>query len=357
MEEWLYGELLRVYYEARAGKRKTLDEQKFELYRYEELKCLVREIITRTYHPSAGIAFIVTDPVQREIFAAPFRDRVIHHFLYNMVAKWWDKRLNYYSSSCRKGKGTLFAIRGLQKHMLNASQNNTQRAYCIKFDLSGYFMSLPKDGLLAKVQWGLERQYPGMHNRWKREMLEFLWREVIYDKPTKGVKIRGKRSDWRGLPTNKSLFHQPEGNGIVIGNLTSQLLSNIYLDTLDRFITEELKFPNYGRYVDDFYIVVSENELSRALEAEDAIRVVLDGMRLRLNERKTKVQEVRRGCEFVGGIVYPKSVIPNHRTKRNYLKVLRKAMVGEMEAERVVTYRGIYSHFCRAETEKKVWKI
>ena len=105
--EWLLWEFYKAYKEARKGKRNTADEYSFEVGgEIENLMTLRDEVIKRAYEPRRGIAFITRRPVPREIFAAPFPDRVIHHFLFNHAEKWWDKRLDPGSYSCRKGKGT-----------------------------------------------------------------------------------------------------------------------------------------------------------------------------------------------------------------------------------------------------------
>lgn len=96
------------------------------------------------------------------------------------------------------------------------------------------------------------------------ELCEYLWKEVIFDNPCLGVRIAGKKSNWDCLPYDKSLFHQPPGQGIVIGNLTSQLLSNIMLNDFGWYVKKKLGFAFYGRYVDDFFVVVGEVEYERA---------------------------------------------------------------------------------------------
>ena len=121
IDEWLFRQLHRAYLDARKNKRHTADEQRFEANDIENLIRLKDDIICHRYKPSRGVAFIVFDPVQREIFAAPFRDRVVHHFLYNLVAEWWDRRFIYDSYSCRVGKGSLLGARRLQKRILQAS--------------------------------------------------------------------------------------------------------------------------------------------------------------------------------------------------------------------------------------------
>lgn len=217
-------ELYRAYLDARkGGKRKTEDEHIFEVNAFENLKNLERSIINRTYEPSRSEAHIIEKPVIREIFAAPFRDRIVHHLIFSTVYDWWDKRFIYDSYSCRKNKGVLFGIQRLDHHIRSVSQNYTKKAFVIKLDISGYFMSLPRKELLELALRGLNQQFEGQTHTTKYQTLKFLWQRTILDDPTKYAKRKGDIKNWERLPKNKSLFSQPKGVGIVIGNLTSQL--------------------------------------------------------------------------------------------------------------------------------------
>ena len=100
--DYLLAELWLAYYAARLGKRQTMDEHRFELRAVDNLCHLRDSLLSSTYHPGRGVAFIIHDPVMREIVAAPFRDRVVHHFIFNVVADWWDRRFSYDSYSCRQ---------------------------------------------------------------------------------------------------------------------------------------------------------------------------------------------------------------------------------------------------------------
>lgn len=321
-DRWLMDELYRGYIRARRGKRRSSDEFKFELNAVENLFLIQNDIKNRTYEPSRGIAFVIKEPVIREVFAAPFRDRVVHHFLYNGVYHWWDARLVYDSYSCREGKGTMFGIERLRHHIESASRQYTQRAYVIKMDLQGYFMSLPRVELYKKAVWGLDRQFPEGGREY--ETYKFLWRKIIMDDPCRGVRRKGRKSDWGSLPKSKSLFCQPPGQGIVIGNLSSQLLSNMYLDTFDRFVKFELGYKHYGRYVDDFFVVVTEEELSQALRDIEVMRDFLMGMGLTLHPNKRYIQEVRKGVEFLGVKVYPYHIKLGKRVVRNFKRAVRE---------------------------------
>lgn len=139
-EDFLLEELWEAYFTARKGKRHTIDEHRFELNAMENILDLREAILRRVYKPSRGVAFIIQDPVTREIVAAPFRDRVVHHFLYNICAEWWDRRFSADSYSCRKQKGTLYAQERLQKHIRQAlNESPSHRGFIVKLDLRGIF--------------------------------------------------------------------------------------------------------------------------------------------------------------------------------------------------------------------------
>ena len=340
---WLLAQLNNAFYEARKAKRRTRDERNFEVFLPENLKKLASSIILRQYEPSRGIAFITRRPVIREIFAAPFRDRVIHHFLFNQCAEWWDRRFIYDSYSCRKGKGTLFGIQRLKHHIRSVSQNYSKKTYVIKMDIQGYFMSLPRKALYERIVWGLDRQFAD--NEARKDLLKYLWRKIIFDDPIKGVKRRGSIHDWDNLPDSKSLFRQKPGFGIVIGNLTSQLLSNIYLDQLDRYVIHTLGYKHYGRYVDDFYIVVTEDKLTQAKRDIEKIRKYLKSINLTLHPKKTKIQEINRGVEFLGVVIYPYRIVMGKRYKTHFYEAAAEVGMGRKGIETVVSYLGHARHF------------
>ena len=343
MEEWLYEELLKAYYEARAGKRRTADEQKFELYKYEQLRSLVQEIMERTYRPSAGIAFIVNDPVQREIFAAPYPDRIVQHWVINNIDPYWDHRLIRDSYSCRVGKGTQYGIKRLQHHILSASQNLKVPVYIIKMDITGYFMHISREKMYKRIRWGLDRQFPEGGRRFR--ILNHAVREIVFDDPVRGVKIQGSIEDWWKLPEDKSLFCQPRGQGMVIGNLTSQVFSNIYLDLLDRFVVMKLGYKHYGRYVDDFYIVVTEEELPQAKRDIKVIGNYLNGLNLTLNKKKTRIIPWYQGVPFLGMVVKGKVIMPGKRVMANFGNTAYRLVGGYGNPDSIVSYLGLLYHY------------
>lgn len=342
---YLQERLFMAYKEARLGKRKTRDEQRFELNLDENLMLLRHDIMDRSYIPSRGTAHIIHKPVMREIFAAPFRDRVVHHYIYDQVYNWWDKRFIYDSYSCREGKGTLMGIKRMDYHIRSASRNYAEKVYVLKLDIQGYFMSLPRKDLYQRAIWGLERQYAGDTDAMEFRTLKFLWHQVIFDDPIVGVKRKGKLSDWDLLPSSKSLFCQKPGVGIVIGNLTSQLLSNIYLDMLDRFIVYDLGYKHYGRYVDDFYVVVTEPEVPQLLRDVKAIEEYLKMMKLTLHPRKRLLITIDKGVPFLGAIIHQGYILPGERLKRNFRQACVAVQAGAKDIETLVSYLGHTKHF------------
>ena len=353
-EDWLLLELNLAYQDARKAKRRSADEHYFELFDTENLLNLRDAIIDRTYHPSKGIAFITYKPVIREIFAAPFRDRVVHHLLFNAVAGWWDRRLLYDCYSCREGKGTSAGVRRAAMHMRAVSDNYTKEAYVIKLDIQGYFMSLPRKKLFERVVWGLDRQFPEKGQIYRT--LKYLWREIIFDDPTVGVRRKGSLSDWERLPKSKSLFCQPPGKGIVIGNLSSQLLSNIYLDSLDRYITMELGYKHYGRYVDDFFIMVPAEDYERAKADVTKIAAFLKELGLTLHPNKHYYQNIKKGMTFLGTVIYPGRIVPAHRVKANFREAARRFEAGEIEVESIISYLGFLKHLDGEKITQRIFE-
>ncbi|MBQ2660581.1 RNA-directed DNA polymerase [Candidatus Saccharibacteria bacterium] len=338
----------------KGGKRKTYDTHAFEVNLFENLIRLRDALWNYDYVPSRGTAHVIFDPVQREIFAAPYVDRVVHHYIVNALLDWWERRLNYDSCSCRKGRGTSFGIARLDHHVRQVSQNFTRPCYVIKMDISGYFMHIKRDILYERVLWGLDREFEGCKDK-RYKILRHAIHEVIFDNPVRGVKIQGSYEDWRGLPEDKSLFCQPPGQGMVIGNLTSQFFSNVYLDVLDRFITIDLGYKHYGRYVDDFYVVVTGEELAQAKMDVKAIATFLEGIGMKLNFKKTRVIPSWQGVPFLGMVVRNGAIMPGKRMTRNFTESARALVCGTGKVESVVSYLGMLCHYDAKKVSDKIF--
>ncbi len=339
----------------RGGKRKTMDTHGFEVNLFENLVRLRDALWEGEYYPNRGTVHVIFDPVQREIFAAPYVDRILHHWVVGTIMKYWERRLCYDSYSCRKGKGTLFGIQRLQHHILSVSENWTKEAYVIQLDISGYFMHIRRRILYERVIDGLDKQFPPEKRDKRYVILKWVIGQIVFDDPTDGVRLQGSYRDWIGLPEDKSLMLQPKGQGMVIGNYTSQTFSNIYLDALDRFITMDLGWKHYGRYVDDFFIVVTADELHKAKRDIGAIADFLAGYGLKLNEKKTRVTEVHKGVKFLGAAVKGTKIFPGKRVVRNFYDAAYMVAAGEKEPDVITAYLGMFSHYDAGKVIRKVF--
>lgn len=305
----LLADVFHAYFDARRNKRNTESQLAFEMNLESNLVALYEEVKNRTYSPSPAVCFLVHYPVKREIFASQFRDRVIHHLLFNYIAPIFERKMIYDSYSCRKDKGTLFGVERMEHHIRSCTDNYRQQAWVLKLDLKGYFMSIDKQILYKLIMRTLETywmHYPSTDSEWKEtvDTVRFLVRTIIFKDPTQGCKIRGSRNGWDNLPPSKSLLKSPHGIGLPIGDLTSQLFSNIYLTEFDNFVKRTLRCKHYGRYVDDFYIIHTCKAYLRNLipALRDFLR---DELHLTLHPNKIVLQPNTHGVPFVGTCLKP----------------------------------------------------
>ena len=353
MREWLkdpknmlLAELFIAEREARkGGKRKTEDCHKFEANLMENLIRLRDDLWNYSYLPSRGAVHVVKVPVVREICAAPFRDRIIHHWIVSQLSPWWEKRLSPRSCSCRVGMGTSYGIQILKDDIRRVSRNYTRETVILKFDIKGYFMHIRRDILFNRVKWGLNQQFAGHLDDKRYKLLRHAIKAIIFDEPTMNVILQGEYEDWRKVPLDKSLFAAGPLCGIVIGNLTSQFFSNIYLDALDRFIVFDLGYKHYVRYVDDFCIVVPKSEKSQVLADATRIETLLNGLGLFLNPYKTKALESWQGVPFLGYVVRNNVVMPGKRIVKNFHNAARKVEMGVKDTDVLVSYLGMMKHY------------
>jgi RNA-directed DNA polymerase len=244
-------ELFEAYFACRKNKRNTANAIAFEVDYESNLVQLCKELNEGTYQISRSIAFMIQDPVHREIFAADFRDRIVHHLIIGKLNPLFEKQFIYDSYACREGKGTHFGIQRVAKFIRRNSQNYTKDCYILKLDIQGFFMHIDKSILFGKLEKFIKEKY----QQSDKALILKLSQQVIFNDCKTNCIIKGKLSNWEHLPKTKSLFHSQQGCGLPIGNLTSQIFANFYMDNFDHFIKHELGIKYYGRYVDDFIIV------------------------------------------------------------------------------------------------------
>jgi len=367
----LLEDLFRAYYTARQNKRNTINQLKFELNFEHEIFNLHDEIKARTYRPKREIAFIINRPVKREIFAADFRDRVIHHLLFGYISSIIEKYLIYDCYSCRRGKGTSAGIQRAGKFLRACSDNYTKNCFIMKMDISGYFMSINRGILYHKVSDLLTKEYRrcALSARavpFDPEVVDFLIQRTLFRNPVDNCMLKGSRSDWAGLPANKSLFHASEGCGLPIGNLTSQLFGNVYLNDFDHWMKKKMGFRYYGRYVDDFYVMCRDRE--RLLDALPKIANYLkEKEALILHPDKTRINDCGEGLLFLGVVIKPYRRYIANRTKSNFYQKIQYwndrlsidgDRFGEEEQHQFISsmnsYLGVMRHYHTVKLRRKM---
>jgi len=329
----IFWELHKAYLDARKHKRNTINQLKFERNLEVELLSLYNELETRTYELRPGICFINELPVKREIIAADFRDRVIHHFLYNRIYPILDRKFIYDSYSCRVGKGTLFGIKRVQK-FLKSCAAATSSVWVLRLDIQGFFMAINRSILFDLIINGLRNEIC--------DLSKFLINKIVFNDPLKDSLFKSPKSAWNDLPPDKSLMHSAPDCGLPIGNLTSQIFANVYLNPLDHFIKRDLKIKCYGRYVDDMVLIHSDKRV--LLNAISCIREFLQTeLKLILHPKKIKLQPADKGFAFLGAYIYPNRIAVGKRIVKNFREcIFNPLATPEKQMQRVQSYLGFF---------------
>ena len=280
--------LHRAWLDCRRRKRGKTAALVFEANAEEELLDFASELAGRTYRPRPSFCFVARNDKYREVFAAQFRDRVVHHLLVRELEKTWEPVFIYDSYACRKGKGTYAAVNRLQKFMRRATANSTRRAWFAQLDVRSFFPSIDRRLLIEFV-----------NARLYSEELKWLAEVLISHDPTKDPLLTCSREKWVKIPPGKSLFSVPPGKGLPIGNLTSQFLANVYLNPLDQFIKHGLKAKYYIRYVDDMILVHEDQHV--LVTWRDSIEGFLrNRLLLEMHPVRRMIRPVSNGADFVG---------------------------------------------------------
>lgn len=353
------GDLFEAYHCCRKTKRNTINALAFEVDYEQNLIALWREINDGCYRPGRSIAFIIDKPVKREIFAADFRDRVVHHLIINTLNPLFEKEFICDSYACRQGRGTHFGIQRLDRFIRRCSRNYTADCYVLKLDIQGFFMAIDKRILWAKLRAFITKYY----QQTDKDLLLTLCHKILANNPTKNCFIKGSRENWGDLPPDKSLFYSSPSCGLPIGNLTSQIFANVYLNAFDHFIKHDLNILYYGRYVDDFVLVHQDHDYLVSLISRIADFLKLE-LGLTLHPRKLYLQHYSKGVQFLGAIIKPNHIIIGKRAKGNFYQAIawHNAATVERKPTReeqaaflcsMNSYLGIMSHYNTYKVRKK----
>ena len=278
---------------------------------------LHHDLVGLTYCHGGYQHFKIADPKPRDIHKASVRDRLLHHAIYRKLYPFFDKTFTPDSYSCRAGKGTHKAMNQFRTFVYQVSKNHTRTCWVLKCDIRKFFASIDHKTLFSI----LERHIPDQNVMW-------LLREVVNSFP-QGVALR------RGLP---------------LGNLTSQLLVNVYMNEFDQYVKHTLKAKHYIRYADDF-VLLSQDKT----ELEERLRYIevflRNELKLELHPDKVSIKTFASGVDFLGWVHFPDHRVLRTATKR---RMLRRTYNLEEESPIVQSYLGLLSHGNAEKLRQKV---
>ena len=259
-----------------------------------------------TYTHGGYEHFIVTDPKRRDIHKASVRDRLVHHAIYRILYHYFDLRFIHDSYSCRNNKGTHRAIEQFQKFYRKVSNNHTRTCYVLKCDIRKFFASIDHTILILILEKHLSN----------RNILDLL-KEVIQS------------------------FHINESSkGLPLGNLTSQLLVNIYMNDFDQFIKQTLKEKYYIRYADDFVFLSHDRTYLDHISQSIGVYLVTK-LKLRLHPNKVFIATIASGVDFLGWVQFPYHKVLRGVTR---LRVMRKLQNPDTREASRQSYLGLLGH-------------
>ena len=300
--------LWKAYRACRKGKRKARDTQAYEARLLDKLvssrDALANAGLPGAWRPSRTFSFVVSRPKLREIHAAPFADRVVHHVLVDRLARIYEPVFIHDSYANRMGKGTHAAVDRLQGFMRQVTQGGAHPAFALQLDIANFFNSIHRPTLFRLLQHRLARAVRS-HTLVPDEAraLQSHCRAMLAADPTQGVRRRGAPKLFAQVPPHKRLGALGPGVGLPIGNLTSQFFANVYLNELDQFVKHRLKARWYVRFVDDF--VLLHPDPAQLLAWREQIAEFL-AQRLSL-QLKTLAEPhpLQQGTDFLGYVIRP----------------------------------------------------
>lgn len=321
--------LFLAWNEFRKGKERKLDVQNFFLDLEANIISLFRRIKNGIYKHSSYISFVICDPKLRNIHKAEVIDRVLHHSIVKHIEPLFEKSFIFDSYSSRDDKGTHRAVKRLKKFCLTITKNKTKTAWALKCDVKKFFDSIDHEILLSLV--------------------------------------RGKIKDKRLMEIIENIirsYNKEPGKGIPLGNLTSQLFSNVYLNKLDHFVKRELRAKFYIRYADDFVILSREKEYLEELVFQ-INNFLEEKLKLHLHPDKISIRKIHKGIDFLGAVVFPTHIILRTKTKKRMFRKIQ-ARKKELKAgiidkksfsQSLQSYFGMLTHYRSNGIRNEVNKI
>jgi retron-type reverse transcriptase len=322
--------LFRAWEIFKSDKRNKPDVAEFELHIEQNIFDLYRDLKNETYRHGPYKGFWIHDPKLRRIHKAVVRDRVLHHATFAVLNKIFEPTFIDDSFSCRIDKGTHKGVEKVVNMLRATSRNNTRPCYALKCDVRKFFDSVDhevlKNILIKKI---------------KDQKTISLLEEVI-----ESYRMCGTLRESKTL----SLF-TTNSKGVPIGNLTSQIFANIYMNEFDQFVKHGLRVKNYARYTDDFMIISEDRKYLEELlpKLQDFLR---ERLKLELHPNKISIRKFNEGIDFLGYVIFPHYRLLRAKTKKRVLRNIRKKMLYYQRGlipennlhQSMQSYLGVLSH-------------
>ncbi len=288
------------------GKRSKKDVQEFEHDLMSNIISLHRDLAAKTYEHSAYEFFRISDPKPRDIHKAKVRDRLLHHAIHRKLYPFFNKTFIADSFSCRLKKGTHRAIDRFRTFSYKVSENHTKTVWVLKCDIRKFFASVDQAILLGIL-----------NNYIKDKDILMLLSKVV-----------------------GSFYSTEKGVGLPLGNLTSQLFVNIYMNEFDQFMKHKIKARYYIRYADDFVVFSQDKPWLHGIISE-ITGFLLNRLKLHLHPNKISISTIASGIDYLGWVNFPDHRVLRTKTKKRMFRNI-KAKGGKEET--VQSYLGLISH-------------
>ena len=301
--------LLEAWKEFLTGKKSRIDVQEFQRHLMSNIFLLYRELKAKIYKHSDYKAFNISDPKPRSIHKAKVRDRLLHHAIYRVLYPFFDKKFISDSFSCRVDKGTHKAIERFNVFARKVSKNHHRICWALKCDIRKFFASIDQKILLDILNKHISDT-------------DLLWllQNII-----------------------ESFSSTQKGKGLPLGNLTSQLLVNIYMNEFDQYVKHRLKVKYYIRYADDF-VILSENRVWLEDILVEMQTFLSNQLKLDLHPNKVFIKTIASGVDFLGWVHFPYHRVLRTATKRKMFRKLKCLDVDEDNKKVLASYLGLLRH-------------
>ena len=368
--------IYKAYMACRKTKRNTANQLAFERDLLTNLWDLQRDLSTYRYNIGTSLCFLTSSPKLREIFAADFRDRVVHHVLVQQLEPLFERKFIHDVYNNRKARGTHEAVKQAKRYM-----NQTHGGYYLQLDIKGFFYALNKEILFNKIKkevlsssdilqnalesatlvpnktrlsTGYTSIKPSVPSVTRSVSLDvpstlYLTSKILFHDPTRNYVFKGDASKQALLPAHKTLFSIPKNRGLPIGNLSSQFFANVYMSDFDNFVKRKLKVKRYLRYVDDFVLFDESKERLEILKVE--IEHYLEKeLHLQLRE-DSKLKRHAEGLDFLGYVIRPNYTLVRQRVVKNFKKKKAKYLnqyeskKGKMKLEEIKKFLSVQASF------------